>query len=60
MIFQLGDFITARMRASVFRSSTYSCYFKVKEKEGGGGNVSTNMVLHSTYNTEQTALIHNT
>lgn len=31
---------------------------KVKENRGGG-DISTNMVIHNTYNIEQTALMHN-
>lgn len=31
----------------------------LKVKENGGKNISTNMVIHTTYNIEQTALMHN-
>lgn len=59
MIFLLGNFITAKQRASIFRSSTYSCYFKSKGKQGREKKISTNMVIHTTYDIEQTALMHN-
>ena len=32
---------------------------KVKEKQGEKKNISTNMVIHTTYNIERTALMHN-
>lgn len=57
IIFLLGNFITAELRANVFRSSTYSCYFESKRKIGE--NISINMVIHTTYNIEQTALMRN-
>lgn len=55
VIFLLGNFITAELRANVFRSSSYSCYFESKRKLGGE-NISTNRLIHATYNIEQTAL----
>lgn len=63
MIFLLGNFITAKLGANVFRSSTYSRYFKSKRKIGDRKKNPKQKHLykpiHTTYNIEQTALMHN-
>ena len=60
MIFLLGNSITAKLRADVFRCSTYSCYFQSKRKTGKEKKkISTNMAIHVTYNIERTALMRN-